>query len=422
MADAPSSTSPRAAAPSRTGRGRRRASVKWLKRGLWLLAAAGLVAMIAVAFLPEPVPVDLVAAGRGTLRVTVDEDGRTRVMDRYVLKAPLGGNLARIELDPGDPVEDEQVLARLVPLARPLMDAQSRTEAQARVASAAAQLRQARAAVERAEAALEFAEGNAARMRRLAERGTIPPQTLEEAELELRSRREELTSARFGVRVAAHQREMARAALGRFEGEARDGAEQMAVTSPIEGVVLRVMERSGGVVQPGTPLLEIGDPSHLEVAVDVLTSDAVHIARGDRVIIERWGGDAPLAGHVRLVEPSAFTRTSALGVEEQRVNVVVDLDSPRERWARLGDGYRVETRIVVWEEEDVLTVPASAVFRRGDGWAVFRVEAGVAELAPIRPGRRTGLAVQVLDGLQAGDRVVAHPSDRVSDGVEVEPR
>lgn len=406
---------------TRSNRSGRRELAKWLKRSLWAFLGLGLIAMIVVAFLPKPVPVDLVPVRRAPLRVTVDEDGRTRVTDRYVVSSPLSGNLARIELDPGAPVEDGQVIARLVPMARPLMDAQSRAEAEARVASASAQLRQARATVERAEAALEFADTTAERQRQLARRGTIPAQTLDQAELELRSRREELSSARFGVRVAAHQLELARAALGRFD-DGGDGAEQMEVTSPIDGAVLRVMQESGGAVQAGTPLLELGDPSHLEVAVDVLTSDAVHIEPGDAVIIERWGGETPLAGHVRMVEPSAFTRTSALGVEEQRVNVVIDLDSPREEWERLGDGYRVEARIVIWEEEDVLVVPASAVFRQGEGWAVYVLEGDAVRLQPVQTGRRNGLSVQILEGLEEGAQVVVHPSDRVVDGVEVEPR
>lgn len=413
---------PQNAGPQSTGfKRRKRELAKWLKRGVWLVLALGLIGMIVAAFLPKPVPVDLVQAQRGQLRVTVDEDGRTRVMDRYVVSAPLTGNLGRIELDPGDPVQDGQVIARLVPLARPLMDAQTRAEAEAQVASSAAQLRQARATVERAEAAFEFANTNAARVRALAQHGSVASRTLEETELELRTRREELTSARFGVRVAGHQLEMARAALGRVDGENGD-VEQMEVTSPIDGAVLRVIQESGGVVNAGTPLLEVGDPAHLEIAVDVLTSDAVHIEPGNRVIIERWGGEGALEGHVRLIEPSAFTRTSALGVEEQRVNVVIDLDSPRAEWQRLGDGYRVETRIVVWEEDDVVIVPASAVFRHGDGWAVYRYEGEVVHLTPIEIGRRNGLAVQVLGGLEEGDRVVAHPSDRVRDGVAVAPR
>jgi len=395
--------------------------IKWLKRLLWAAAAAGLVAMIVIAFLPKPIPVDVVSAEVESMRVTVDEDGRTRVTDRYVVGAPLTGNLGRIELHPGDPVTEGAVIARLVPLARPLMDAQTRAEAEARVAAANAQLRQARASVERARAARDYAQTQAQRQEGLHARGSISADALDRAQLEVRSRREELTSAEFGVRVAAHQVEMARAALGRIDGGGED-AENLEVTSPIEGAVLRVLQQSGGVVQAGTPLVELGDPSHLEIAVDVLTSDAVHIEPGDPVVIERWGGEQALDGHVRAVEPSAFTRTSALGVEEQRVNVVIDLDSPREQWERLGDGYRVETRIVIWQADEVLRVPANAVFRHGDGWAVYRVANGLAELVEVDTGRRNGLHVQIEDGLTSGDQVVAHPSDRVRDGVEVAPR
>ena len=405
----------------KSDRRRARELAKWGKRALWVVAAAGLVAMIVVAFLPKPVPVDLVPARRAALRVTVDEDGRTRVTDRYVIGSPLNGNLGRIELDPGDAIEEGQVLARLVPLARPLMDAQTRAEAQARVDAAVAQRRQAAAATERAEAALEYADTQARRQEGLAGRGMVARDAADRARLEQRSRREELASARFGVRVATHQLEMARAALGRLDG-GDDESDQMELASPIEGAVLRVIQQSGGVVAAGTPLLEVGNPAHLEIAVDVLTSDAVHIEPGQRVIIERWGGEAALEGHVRVIEPSAFTRTSALGVEEQRVNVVIDLDSPPEEWERLGDGYRVETRIVIWEEEDVLTVPANAVFRHGDGWAVYRFDGEAARLSEIETGRRNGLAVQILEGLEEGARVIAHPSDRVIDGVAVTPR
>lgn len=407
-------------APPQRRKNGKRSFVKWLKRSLWIGAALGLLAMIVVAFLPKPVLVDVALVERGPLRVTVDEDGRSRVSDRYVLSAPLTGNLGRIELDPGDPVSEGAVLARLVPLARPLMDAQSRAEAEARVAASAAQLRQARASVERGRAALTFAETQVGRHQRLVQRGTLAQEALDRVELERRSRREELTSAEFGVRVAAHQLEMARAALGRFD-QGEDAGEQMEVTSPIEGQVLRVMHESAGVVQAGTPLLELGDPSHLEIAVDVLTSDAVQIEPGQRVIVERWGGD-PLDAHVRLIEPSAFTRTSALGVEEQRINVVIDLDSPREAWQRLGDGYRVETQIVIWEEADVLRVPANAVFRHAGGWAVYAIEEGVARLTPVETGRRNGLEVQILGGVGEGDSLVAHPSDQVTDGTPVEAR
>jgi HlyD family secretion protein len=214
---------------------------------------------------------------------------------------------------------------------------------------------------------------------------------------------------------------MAQAALGRLKGESKNDDDQLIVPSPIEGRVLKVIQESEGVVQAGTPLLELGDPKALEIAVDVLTSDAVHIAPGAEASIERWGGE-PLKGRVRMVEPSAFTRVSSLGVEEQRVNAVIDLEPDYDHWKALGDGYRVEARIVVWRGKNVLKVPTSSVFRHGDGWATFVVSDGVASLRPVEIGRRTGTHVQVVTGVAAGEQVVKHPSDRVVDGAEVEVR
>ncbi|MCC6874386.1 MAG: efflux RND transporter periplasmic adaptor subunit [Sandaracinaceae bacterium] len=402
---------------------RRRNVGKWLRRALWIVLALGIVALIVVAALPKPVPVDFVQVRRARLEVTVDEDGRTRVKDRYVIGAPLAGTLDRIELHPGDPVAEGQVIARIVPLARPLMDATTRAEAQARASAAAAARQQARAAIDRARAAVELAERTAARQRPLAQQGTVSPAQIDQIELELRARRQELASTEFGARVAAHQLEMANAALGRFDArDATAQGEQMEVSAPVGGVVLRILQQSAGVVAPGTPLVEIGDPQHLEIAVDVLTSDAVNIQNGAPVVIERWGGERPLRGRVRMVEPSAFTRISALGVEEQRVNAVIDLDSPYEEWRSLGDGYRVEARIIVWGEDDVLSVPASAVFRSGDGWAVYYAADGVASLRRVQAGRRNGVLVQIEQGLAEGDRVIAHPSDRVVDGVAIAAR
>ncbi|MFW6050646.1 MAG: efflux RND transporter periplasmic adaptor subunit [Myxococcota bacterium] len=401
---------------------RRRVLRKWAGRGLLALLALALVGGIVAAWMPKPVPVDVVRAERGPMRVAVEEDGRTRVKNRHVISAPLSGNLGRIEHKPGDRVEADDVLARIVPLAAPLLDERSRAQTEARLAAAEASRRQAEATIERAAAALEYAEREAARQRRLVEQGSAPPQALERAELELRSRREELTSARFGAKVARSEARMARAALGRIRGDGPGEDEQMEVTSPVTGAVLRVQQESEGVVQTGTPLLEVGDPSALEVVVDVLTSDAVHVEPGARTIIDRWGGDRSLDAHVRRVEPSAFTRVSALGVEEQRVNVIIDLDEPHDVWAALGDGYRVEASIVVWEADEVLRVPASAVFRRGNGWALFAERNGTAELRRVRIGQRNGEAAQILEGLEPGERVVLHPSDQVDDGVAVQVR
>ena len=394
-----------------------RRMIRRLITGLFL---AGVVALIVVASLPKPVPVDVAEVVRGVLEVTVDQDGQTRVKDRYVVSAPLTGTLGRLELRAGDSIEEGDVIARIAPLAPQLMDARSRAQSEARVQAALAGQRQARASVARAEAAMELATQLFERQRTLAERGGVSQQALDQARFEARARTEELTSARFGVRVADYEVRMARAALGGVDSEAEEGME---VPAPVAGRVLRVVHQSEGVIQAGSPLVEIGDPAALEIAVDVLTADAVHIQPGAFVALERWGGEKSLEGHVQRVEPSAFTKISALGVEEQRVNVVIDIDSERDQWEALGDGYRVEARIRVWREEDALSVPSSALFRHDDGWAVYRVsEDGAATLTAIEVGRRNGLRAQILEGLDEGARVVVHPSDQVVDGVAVRIR
>lgn len=396
---------------------------KIVRRALGALVAILVLVGVVYAYLPKPVPVDLGTARRGPLVVAVREDGRTRVADRFEMSAPVNGNLGRLELAAGDRVAQGQVLARIVPLPSPLLDARSRAGAEARVAQAQAAARQSRAAIARAEASLSMAASEAARQRRLGERGATSPAALERAELAERSAREELASARFGARVAGHEVAMAQAALGagRAGGE---GAESLEITSPVDGVVLQVHQESEGVVQAGAPILELGDPGRLEVVVDVLTTDAVDIAPGAPVAIVNWGGDGAIAAHVRRVEPSAFTRVSALGVEEQRVNVLIDLDAPRERWASLGDGYRVEAEIRLWEGDEVLQVPSSSVFRHEGSWAVYVVGDGddTVSRRPVEVGHRGEQAVELTSGLRPGERVVLYPSDRVAEGVTVTPR
>jgi HlyD family secretion protein len=373
--------------------------------------------MIVVSFMPKPVVVETATAKRGQLVVTVDEDGKSRVKDRYVVSAPLSGNLARIELRPGDMVKPGQILARLVPLEAPLLDTRSKAEAEARVRAAEASRRQAKAQIERAEAAYAFAKKSAQRAKQLSKDGVAPVADTDQALLEERARSAELSSSRFGAKVADYEAQMARAALGAMSGK-KGAADSMDVPSPIAGRVLRVVHESEGVVQAGAPLVEVGDPSALEVVVDVLTSDAVRIKPGAHTEILRWGG-APLRAEVRLVEPSAFTRLSALGVEEQRVNAIVDLRDPYSKWTALMDGFRVEARIVVWEAQNALNIPASALFQSGDGFAVFVVDAEVAHKRTLKIGHNNGLRVEVLDGIAEGARIVVHPSDRVTDGARV---
>ena len=391
--------------------------VRWIKRILitgFLVAVVGLVVM---AWMPKPVSVEIQEVARGELVVTVNEDGRTRVKDRYVVSSPLAGNLGRIELYAGDAVEQGAPLANLVPLAAPLLDARSRQQAQAREAAAQAGTQQARAQIQRARVALRAAKQEVERIEPLAERGVESVAAIERAQLDRRSRVAELASAEFAARVAEYELEMARSALGRMN-DSEHGTEQLEVTSPIAGRVLKVIQQSEGVTQAGVPLLELGNPQALEIVVDVLTRDAVQIERGAPAVIDRWGGQ-PLKATVRLVEPSAFTRLSSLGVEEQRANVVLELDEPYENWQALGDGYRVEARITIWREAETVKVPSSALFRREQGWALFVVSHATAELRTVEIGRRNGLEAQVLSGVEPGERVILHPSDRVVEGVEV---
>lgn len=389
---------------------------------LLVLLTLAVLALLIIAWLPKPVEVDVAQVTTAHLRVTVDEDGQARVKDRYVISAPLTGSLARIELDPGDTLQQGQVIARIVPVLPPLLDERTRTSAQAQVAAAQAAKRQAQAQIERAKANLQFAQGEATRQAELLKQGTTSRVQTEQAELARRTASAELDSAHFTERVANFEIEMAQAALRRLSAHgAQARGEQLDLPAPVAGRVLKVFHESEGVVQAAIPLLEVGDPSALEIAIDVLTSDAVRIAAGAIVVLDRWGGPQ-LEGRVRRVEPSAFTRVSSLGVEEQRVNVLVDLISPSDSWKALGDGYRVEAHIVVWEEENVVQVPASATFRHGQGWAVYALEKGKARLCEVEIGQRTGAAVQILNGLNPGGTVIVHPSDRVADGVTVEPR
>lgn len=408
----------------RRARERRRALARAVRRGL--LAAAILAAAVAtvMALRPRPVPVDVATVAHGPLVVAIEESGVTRVIDRYLVSAPVTGSVSRAALDPGDAVREGDVLGRIVPALSPLLDERARTEAEAQLSVALSALGQAQAMAERAAVAKEQADRELARTKQLAASGSLSPQALEQAEFDARMRGQERSSADFATKVATEQVRAARAALGR-EGErpARTSSSRYVdVLAPVSGRVLRVQQKSAGVVQAGAPLLEVGDPTALEVVVDLLTTDAVRIVPGTPVAIEGWGGDRPLAGRVRRIEPSAFTRPSALGVDEQRVNVVVALTDPRERWEALADGYRVEARLVLWQADDVTKVPQGAVFRHGDGWAAFRVDSGVAHLVPVTLGHRGETEVEIASGIARGAAVVVHPGDRVKDGVRVEAR
>ena len=384
-------------------------------------AAVAVVAAIVWALLPKPVAVDVTPVTRGAVVVTVDEDGRTRVKERYVVSSPLAGRLRRIELDPGDPVAAGTTLLAVIEPSDPtLLDPRARAEAEARVRAAESAVGRAEALLGGARAANDLAAAELGRAKRLFETEILSRQELDQAEERARVAADEVRAADFAREVARFELEQARAALGRGTPDLRDGAFE--IHAPVDGRVLRVFEESAVVVGAGTPLVEVGDPAELEVEIDVLSSDAVRVVPGARVSLEHWGGGAPLRGRVRRIEPGAFTKISALGVEEQRVNVIVDLEDPPGERERLGDGFRVEARIVVAEADDVLKVASGALFREDDRWALFRVENGHARLVPVGTGLRGEAEVQVTEGVSEGDSVVLHPSDRVADGVAVTRR
>jgi HlyD family secretion protein len=380
------------------------------------------VAFLVYALMPRAIPVEVVAVARGPIEVVVMEDGRTRIKERYVIAAPLSGQLLRVTLKPGDVVEaNGAAVAVLVPVDPEPLDARTQAQAQARLLAAQAAYGQAEPLLERARTAHELAKKELVRAHELHESQTLPLEQLERAEFNERVTAEEWKAAQFAVTIAGYEVEVARAALAfRRTGVAPDAnTARFEIQSPIDGRVLRVFQESATVVGPGTPLLEVGDPTDLEVEIDVLSPDAVRIRPGTRVLLEHWGGERSIQGRVRRVEPAGFTKISALGVEEQRVWVVVDLVDLPVTWQELGDAFRVEARILVQEAESALTIPAGALFRRDQEWRVFVVVDGRARLRSVGVGLRNDLEAEIIEGLAEGDAVVVHPSDRVRDGVRV---
>jgi HlyD family secretion protein len=400
--------------------------VRLLKKWLWWLVGAAVVGLIAYAALaPTVIPVEVATAERGPLRVTVDEDGKTRIHDRYVVSAPLSGRLIRIAHRAGDEVRaGETVLATIEPKEPDLLDVSTRAMAQARVKKAEELKKQADPNLKRAEATHAQAVRDVERDRAGMQIGAVTEQQYDATVTRELSARLDHRAAQIAVQIAAFEVEQAKAALLRTVPlpSGTDESWRLDIRAPISGRVLRVLQESATVVNPGQPLVELGDLADLEVVIDVLSTDAVKIRPGAPMLLEHWGGAAPLRGRVRLVEPGAFTKISALGVEEQRVNVIANFTDPPDQWGALGDAYRVEARIVVWEEASVLKVPAGAVFPHKEGKAVFAVRDGKAALQEIQAGHTNGLETEVLGGLDAGTPVIVYPGDKVRDGVRVAPR
>ena len=391
--------------------------------GLILLTLA-IVAALVYGFWPRPLWVEAATVARRPLRVTVEAEGKTRIMDRYVLSAPVAGYLRRIEWDVGDAIRQGQPLATIDPLPSEVLDPRRQAQAEARVAAAEASLQAARETMAATQAEADYAKLESERMTALCKQKCVVTEAeRDRAESRARQTQAQLRSARFAVEVARHEVEAAQTALRHSAAQPGGAArESVILRAPVDGQVLARPRESEGIVAAGTPLLEVGDPRALEVAVDVLSPDAVRIGPGTPVVLERWGGEQPLEGVTRTVEPVGFTKLSALGVEEQRVWVIADLRSPAEAWSRLGEGYRVEASFIVWQGEQVLQIPASALFRGGEGWAVFVIENGQARRRVVEIGQRGGLSVEIRSGLTEGEWVVTHPDDALQEGAAVRIR
>ena len=392
---------------------------------LWGALVVLLAAGLTYSFWPRPMPVDLGEVTRGPMRVTIDDEGETRVSDVYVVSAPLAGRLLRIERDVGDSVQsNETVVVTIRPREPDLLDVRSHHEAEAVVKAAEAAMTLATAEQERARAELGFAETELLRKENLAKRGNISQRGLDSARLDVKIRKAAVAAADAALQVKRFDLETAQARLippGSF-GEAVGIPCCVEVRAPVSGRILRIIRESESVVAAGEPLLEIGDPRELEIVADLLSSDAMQAKVGAQVLIEAWGGGGVLNGRVRRVEPYGFTKVSALGIEEQRVNVIIDFADPPAARARLGHGYRVEVGIVVWQAEDVLRVPLGALFRVGEAWAVFVEADGRSRLREVGIGHRNSAFAEVLEGLEDGARVVLHPSDRIDDGSRIVER
>jgi HlyD family secretion protein len=396
-----------------------------VKRRTWItIASATVVAAVAIgwAFAPRPIDVEVARAGVGPFEQTIDEDGKTRLTDRYVISAPLAGRLARITLREGDTIAADAVVATLTPLMAPMLDERSARELAARVEAARAGVQRAATRIERAKVALEQAQLELRRSEQLSQQGFVAPTKLDNDRLAVSAAQREVESATDERHVADHELEVARAALSASRSGTPTGR-AFAVRSPVAGRVLRLAQTSETMVPLGAPLVEVGDTARLEIVAELLTTDALRALPGSAVRIERWGGAGTLDGRVRLVEPGAFTKVSALGVEEQRVNVRIDLTSPRERWQALGDGYRVGVRIVVLSQPKAMQVPVSAVFPRPEGgMAVFLLDGGRAKLTPVELGARNGSQAWIKGGLAEGATVIVYPPAGLSDGARVKAR
>lgn len=392
--------------------------VRWL---LPWLAGLGLLSLITWGLWPKPILIETGAVTHGPLTVRVSEEGKTRVRNRFGVAAPVAGKMRRVSLKPGDDVKaGETILTTIEPVAPPLLDPRARAQAEAVVSMREASRKEAAQALEAKRAALKMAEADRERFRSVIRDGSVSQADRDKVEGEASMRAAEVRAGEFSLQVIDYELAQARAALERPDGSIPGNLVE--VKSPVSGRVLKVMQESEMVVSPGTQILEIGDPADIEIEAEILSRDAVSIHPGDTVEVEQWGGEIPLKGRVRRVEPAAFTKISALGVEEQRVIVLSDLLEIPDTAKALGDRFRVEVRVAVWHSDKVLAVPAGALFRDGNKWKTYVFRNDTAQLTAIEAGHSDGRFTEILSGLQAGDEVLLHPPDTVKDGMTVKKR
>lgn len=391
-----------------------------LRRWITIIALSALIiAAIIYGFVPKPVDVELAKAAKAPLMVTIEEEGETRVKDRFIISAPVAGYMRRVELEAGERVKDGQVVGMIEPIRANPLDPRSRAEAEASLSAAREALNSARENARSREAEADLALKELDRAKKLFSEGHISKGILDQAESDARKREADLLSAKAAVKAASFELERARAVL--YHPAVEKGV-KVDVNSPVSGRVLKIHKESAGVVNAGDEIMDVGDPERLEVKVELLSSDAVKVKPGTPVVFERWGGDAPLMGKVRTIEPAGFTKVSSLGVEEQRVLVIVEIASEPEKWKHLGDGYSLEAKFILWEGKDVLQAPAGALFRYKDGWAVFVREKNRARLRQVEVGHTNGLASEIISGLSEGESVIIHPDESLKDGSRVKVR
>ncbi len=398
---------------------------KWRRSIFWLIILLLIITGLIFAFRPQAIAVDFVKVKSGSLVVTVEEEGETRIKDVYVLSAPVTGRMLRIDAEVGDEVAAaETLIAQIKPIDPEFLDVRSEEESRAAVKTAEASLKLAEAQLVEAESEFEFATSELDRAKKLIQKQVIPEREMDNAKREFKSKRAGVNTAKAALRARQFELAQARAHLVSPADLQTNDADCQCITilSPITGKILQVLNESEGVISMGTPLVEIGDPLDLEIVVDFLSTDAVKIKPGQRVIIDEWGGSDNLQGIVRKIEPFGFTKTSALGIDEQRVNVIIDLNDNIEKWQRLGHGYQIEASVVLWENDESLKVPLTALFRDNEKWAVFIEQENYAKLQHVQVGQRNTLEAEITEGLSVGDQVILHPSNQIADGVRIKER